>query len=146
MASAPYFSGRFAIPITRSDFNHDGILDLAVVNEGSNSVTILRGKADGTFESQSIYGVGVGPTGIATGDFNGDGAPDMAVVNLGTSTVSVFLSSGATGGRVNAEFGQEGLPAAAPGVESRSALPPRRVGILRPLPVATPDKPDANRD
>ena len=93
MSAVPYSTGRFTTPITSADFNRDGILDLAVVNEGSNSTTILRGKVDGTFESQSIYGVGVQPTGIATGDFNGDGAPDMAVVNLGPSTVSVFLSS-----------------------------------------------------
>ncbi len=93
MSGNPYSTGRFTTPITSGDFNLDGILDLAVVNEGSNSVTILRGKADGTFESQGIYGVGVEPTGLATGDFNGDGALDLAVVNLGPNTVSVFLST-----------------------------------------------------
>jgi hypothetical protein len=93
MSANTYFTGRFTTPITGGDFNLDGILDLAVVNEGSNSATILRGKADGTFESQGIYGVGVEPRGLAAGDFNGDGAPDLAVVNQGPNPVSVFLSS-----------------------------------------------------
>jgi hypothetical protein len=95
MSGDPYFTGRFTGAITGGDFNLDGILDLAVVNEGSSSATILRGKADGTFESQGIYGVGFEPRGLTTGDFNGDGALDLAVVNQGTqpNTVSVFLSS-----------------------------------------------------
>src|SRR5216684_4522110 len=93
MSGNPYFTGRFTAPIASGDFNLDGILDLAVVNEGSSSATILRGKADGTFESQGIYGVGVEPRGLATGDFNGDGALDLAVVNQGPNTVSVFLST-----------------------------------------------------
>ncbi len=93
LSGNPYSTGRFTTPITSGDFNLDGILDLAVVNAGSNSATILRGKADGTFESQGIYGVGVEPSGLATGDFNGDGALDLAVVNQGPNTVSVFLST-----------------------------------------------------
>jgi len=93
MSGNPYPTGRFTTPIIRGDFNLDGVVDLAVINEGSNSATILRGKADGTFESQAIYGVGQQPTGLATGDFNGDGALDLAVVNQGPNTVSVFLST-----------------------------------------------------
>src|SRR5216683_261977 len=81
------------LDVTTGDFDGDGFVDIAVVNEGSNSATILRGKADGTFESQGIYGVGVEPRGLATGDFNGDGALDLAVVNQGPNTVSVFLST-----------------------------------------------------
>jgi len=67
--------------IARGDFNGDGIMDLAVVNESSNTLSVLLGRSDGTFAPQVTYDTGLGPLAVVTGDFNGDGNLDLAVTN-----------------------------------------------------------------
>jgi hypothetical protein len=52
------------------DFNRDGKLDLAVVNSGSNTVSILLGQGDGTFRTKSKITTGASPYGVAAADFN----------------------------------------------------------------------------
>jgi hypothetical protein len=97
--------GAGAISIATGDFNGDGILDLAVVNEAGNTVSVLLRKSDGTFAPQVTYATGLGPLAIVTGDFNGDGNVDLAVTNgdcvltryglsCGVSTVSILLGNG----------------------------------------------------
>ena len=76
------------------DFNGDGNPDLAVVNAGSNSVSILLGNGDGTFQASQSYTVGSYPYSIAVADFNGDGKPDLAVSDFYSSTVSILLGNG----------------------------------------------------
>jgi hypothetical protein len=67
--------------VTVADFNGDGNLDLAVVNSGSNNVSILLGAGDGTFTLKSSPSTGASPFGIVASDFNGDGKVDLAVTN-----------------------------------------------------------------
>jgi hypothetical protein len=77
------------------DFNGDGIPDLAVANNGSNTVTILLGNGDGTFSAASASpATGSSPWSIAAGDFNGDGIPDLAVANYSSKTVTILLGNG----------------------------------------------------
>jgi hypothetical protein len=76
------------------DFNGDGIPDLAVVNGGSNSVSILLGDGHGGFGPPTNYPVGAFPLSVTVGDFNGDGIPDLAVANVQDDTVSVLLGKG----------------------------------------------------
>jgi hypothetical protein len=73
--------GASAIAVASGDFNGDGIVDLAIVNEADNTVSVLLGKSDGTFAPQVTYATGLGPLAIATGDFNGDGNLDLAVTD-----------------------------------------------------------------
>jgi Flp pilus assembly secretin CpaC len=85
--------------ITTADFNADGNVDLAVANHatgsgGDGTVSILLGKNDGTFGTQTTFATGNGPAGIATADFNGDGHADLAVSNQTDSTVSILLNKG----------------------------------------------------
>jgi uncharacterized repeat protein (TIGR01451 family) len=62
------------------DFNGDGKLDLAVVNSGSNNVSILLGNGDGTFQAAKNFDVGgADPTSIAVADLNRDGKLDLVV-------------------------------------------------------------------
>jgi hypothetical protein len=70
------------------DFNGDGKLDLAVANEGSNTVSILLGDGTGNFTAASSTSTGTAPQSVAMGDFNGDGKLDLAVANEGSNTVS----------------------------------------------------------
>lgn len=80
------------------DFNQDGVPDLAVTNTADNTVSVLLGNGDGTFQTQVAYPVGIGPMGIAIGDPNGDGISDLVVVNAfdgsQPGTVSVLLGTG----------------------------------------------------
>lgn len=83
------------------DFDKDGKLDIAVVNNGSNSVTILRGAGNGTFSlKQTVNNVGSGPTDIAAQDLNGDGLLDLVVVDSLQDKVSVL--DGQAGGTFKA--------------------------------------------
>ena len=76
------------------DFNGDGKLDLVVTNTGGNTVSILFGRGDGTFNAQVTHTVGRGPTSVAVADFNGDRTLDLAVVNDVDNTVSILLGKG----------------------------------------------------
>ncbi len=68
-------------------------VDLAIVNENSNNVTILLGSLDNnsnvtfTEATSSPITVGNTPVAIAAGDLNTDGIPDLAVVNQADNTV-----------------------------------------------------------
>ena len=60
-----------------------------------DSVSVLIGIGDGTFEAQVEYPVGDRPYSVAIGDFDGDGVPDLAVANWGNSdAVSVLIGIG----------------------------------------------------
>ncbi|UWZ84551.1 FG-GAP-like repeat-containing protein [Occallatibacter riparius] len=84
-------AGTNPFSIAAADFNHDGWPDVAVTNSGDNTVGILLGNGDGTFQPQVTYAVGAGPFAVATGDFNNDGNPDLAVTNFSANTVSILL-------------------------------------------------------
>jgi hypothetical protein len=78
----------------KGDFNVDGILDLAVTNTNSNSVTIFQGMGGGNFTAAGVFSCGNTPHQIIAADFNNDGALDLATANFGASNVSVLMNSG----------------------------------------------------
>jgi hypothetical protein len=88
---ASYQVGRFPIFVSVGDFNRDGILDFAEINQDRQTVTIMTGDGDGSFALQASYGTGPDPASLALGDFNGDGDLDMAVANH-SGSLSVFTS------------------------------------------------------
>lgn len=87
--------------IVAGDFNADGKLDLAVVNQADSTVSIFLGNGDGTFKPRTDFPTGTSPTALVTGDFNADGKLDLAVVNKDANTVSVLL--GKSDGTFNAK-------------------------------------------
>jgi hypothetical protein len=78
------------------DFTGNGNLSVAVVNGGSNSITLLPGNGDGTFQAPVTVALPSGsePTSVVAGDFNNDGRMDLAVVDFALSTVSILLGNG----------------------------------------------------
>jgi type II secretory pathway component GspD/PulD (secretin) len=64
-------------------------MDLAVANQGSDSVSVLLGNGDGTFQSTvANYPVGSQPSAIVAGHFTAGGNIDLAVANRGSSSVA----------------------------------------------------------
>jgi FG-GAP-like repeat/Abnormal spindle-like microcephaly-assoc'd, ASPM-SPD-2-Hydin/FG-GAP repeat len=92
------YPASFGDSVAVGDFNHDGKLDVAVVNFGNSSVSVFLGNGDGTFQTARNFITDNAPTAIAVGDFNGDGKLDLAVANIvsnsGLGDVSVLLGNG----------------------------------------------------
>lgn len=87
-------TGASPVAIATGSFTSLGRADLAVVNNGTNSVSIFLCNGDGTFAAPTTLTTGASPVAIATGDFNADGNLDLAVVNQADNTVSIFLGNG----------------------------------------------------
>src|SRR5712664_1006489 len=96
VARSVYFAsgGGFPWYVVAADFNGDGKLDLAVSNYGDNSLSVLLGNGDGTFQAPLTTPVGTNPAQVTVGDFNGDGKLDLAVSSVANNTVAVLLGNG----------------------------------------------------
>jgi len=84
------------VAVTITDFNGDGIQDLVIVNQTSNSVTVLKGNGDGTFAEfpKSPITVGTTPVAVASGTLSASTGPALAVVNQSDNTISILLGNG----------------------------------------------------
>ena len=82
-------------PLAAGDFNEDGKLDIASVNNNSHGYAIFLSNGDGTF---TPYDLSVGawnlPGGLAVGDFDRDCHLDIAVADYGNGSVSVLHGRG----------------------------------------------------
>ena len=77
-----------------ADFDGDGDMDLATVNNSSNGVSILLNHGDGSFAMQVMYPVSVAPASLVAADLDQDGDVDIAASCLHTDLVSVILNNG----------------------------------------------------
>jgi uncharacterized repeat protein (TIGR01451 family) len=89
-----FITGTTPIHAATADFNSDGRLDLAIANQNSNNVSILRGDGAGGFGAPTNFPVGNGPRYLVVGDFNRDGRSDLAVANFGSNNISILLGTG----------------------------------------------------
>jgi hypothetical protein len=95
--------------LAAADLNADGHTDLVVADEGNNSISVLLGNGDGTFQPRTDYATGNNPVFVTFGDFNGDGALDIAVADNGAPT------SSNTGNAVTIYFNQKNSQGTATG-------------------------------
>jgi hypothetical protein len=89
-----YATGLSPQAVAVGDFNGDGKLDVAVVNGNSNTVSVMLGNGDGTFQAKTDYVTGSTPRGIVAAHFTSSGFLDIAVTNFTSNTVSVLLGNG----------------------------------------------------
>jgi hypothetical protein len=82
--------------IRLADMNGDGFLDIVTANYNSNSVSVLLGNGDGTFQTARPYlaGTQAGTYALAIGDFYGDGFPSVAVGNPAANEVTILRNNG----------------------------------------------------
>jgi hypothetical protein len=86
------------------DLDGDGLADLAVANDGSDTLSVLRSRPNGTFMAAVHHPVGDTPKGVAIADINGDGQADLLSANTagnypmccnpGGDTISLLLNTG----------------------------------------------------
>jgi len=113
--NSPITVGKNPSAVVVQDFNGDGFLDIAVANQGDNTISLFRGNGDGTFTEfpaspflldNTAPIVERGPVALATGFFNNaantTNETDLAIVAQnptlpgGTATVGgvvIWLSS-----------------------------------------------------
>jgi hypothetical protein len=91
--------------VAAGDFDRDGNDDLAVVNDGSNTVTVLPGTGTSGLGAKIDFSTNAHPQGIAVGDLNGDRKDDIVTADFGTGPAtgaySVLLNSSPTPGTVS---------------------------------------------
>ncbi len=71
-------------------------IDLAVAYQDDNTISLLQGNGDGTFQTPALITLpnGFNPTALVAADFNNDGHMDLAVTSAGSNLVQIFLGNG----------------------------------------------------
>jgi uncharacterized repeat protein (TIGR01451 family) len=89
---SPFQTGSSPVAIVAVDLNRDGKVDLAIANQGVNTLTVLLGNGTGGFAAApgSPFALGFNPTSIAVSDFNPDGTPRLGVAGLATTAFAKF--------------------------------------------------------
>src|SRR5437879_12094009 len=78
-----YAAGTNPSSVAVGDFNRDGVPDVAVANYGSNTVSVLLGNGDGTFQPALTLAADANPDVVAVSDFTGAGGEDLVVACFG---------------------------------------------------------------
>ena len=120
----PYSSGESPFHVAAADFNGDGILDLAVTDNGGSDIGVLLGVGNGTFHDPVRYPVHSGNGHLITVDLDRDGILDIATNSSGTDVITVLRGRGdgtfesevtypagyAPYGVASADFNADGVP------------------------------------
>jgi hypothetical protein len=85
-----------ATGIFQTNLNNQNI-DLAVANQTTNTISILLGNGDGTFQAKTDIAAGNGPVSVLANNFhdlNGLGILDLAVANHNDNTIFIYQGNG----------------------------------------------------
>ncbi|MCA6402768.1 MAG: VCBS repeat-containing protein, partial [Cytophagales bacterium] len=99
-AKVDFTTGSFPYSVSIGDLDGDGKADLALANEGSNTVSVFRNTGSAgtiSYAAKVDFTTGSLPFSVSIGDLDGDGKADLAVANYSSNTVSVFRNTGSPG-------------------------------------------------
>lgn len=97
--AVPYSTGPGPAGVAIADFNGDSKLDLATANLGSsiisvNSISILIGNGNGTFQDPVNHDLDTRATDITARDLDGDTKQDLIVVGVDVDAILVLMGNG----------------------------------------------------
>src|SRR5205814_670697 len=94
--ASEYAVGSGPYSVAAGDLNGDGRLDLVVANSLANSVSVLLGNGDGTFQTARNFdaGLGRGQIWALIVDVNDDGSPNSLLANESRNSVAALRGNG----------------------------------------------------
>jgi hypothetical protein len=99
-APVSYAVGQSPGSVAVGDFQGNGITDLVVTNADDNTVSVLLGNGNGTFQPAVNYSISNNkhvanfPGFVTVASLRGNGRLDIVMTNFGTSNVTVLLGNG----------------------------------------------------
>lgn len=87
-------TGSTPSPNESCDMNGDGLMDIVTGDKVGDTVTVLLGRGDGTFDPGTQYPMGDLPRGLAVFDMDGDGDSDVVSANANSGHLAVRLNNG----------------------------------------------------
>lgn len=102
-AKVDFATGENPWNVAIDDFDLDGKPDLAVVNDVSNTVSVLRNQTTtGSINTASFtpavnFATGAFPIGIDSKDLDGDGKSDLVITNQTDNSISIFQNTSTVG-------------------------------------------------
>lgn len=116
-AGTAFFAEKIDFPAGNSprsvvvtDLDGDKKVDIAVANEGSNTISVLRNTTvpatidAASFAAPVSFTTGDSPNSLAAGDVDGDDKTDLIVSNYGSGSVSVLHNAAVSGSIGAASF------------------------------------------
>jgi Flp pilus assembly secretin CpaC len=96
---SPFAVGIKPTGVVIADFNGDGFLDFAVVNQGDNTISVFQGDGQGGFipfpkSPFALPTTEKGPIAVLSGTFDNSGKPEIAVLNSATQNIGIFQATG----------------------------------------------------
>jgi len=88
--------------VAAADLDGDGLPDLATANRDTNTVSVLLGNGDGTFQPSLEFVAGISPYALCAADLNADGALDLATADYSSDNVTVLTSRARWTSRIEA--------------------------------------------
>jgi type II secretory pathway component GspD/PulD (secretin) len=97
-AGSPFTVGLQPSGVAVADFNNDGFLDIAVVNQGDNTISTFAGDGKGGFtpfpkSPFALPGNEKGPIAMLSATFDNSGKPEIALLNSATENIGIFQAS-----------------------------------------------------
>ncbi len=92
--TSPHGDSRFPSALASGDLDGDGVPDLIVVDRLGDTLSLLRGLGDGSFQPEQTVPTGDYPVQLDVDDLNGDGALELLTVNRFSNDLSLFLNDG----------------------------------------------------